>query len=148
MKIRKATKNDFKKLYEIGKNTPELKVSSIEIFMDPDEFLWALTNKDSIFLLAKEKKKIAGFIFAHAKDVHRPFINKYACLVYIVVVPKFRRKGIATKLYIECEKRIKKLGITNMYVWANADGSGEIMEFMERQGFAKGHKYLWMDKEL
>lgn len=145
--IRQATRKDFKELYEIGKNTPELKVSSTEVFMDSDEFLFAITDKESVFLVAEEGKKITGFIYAHAKDVHKPVVNKYACLVYIVVVPEFQRKGIATTLYSECEKRIKKKGMTNMYVWANAE-SDAIVEFMKKQGFAEGHKYLWMDKKL
>ena len=147
MKIRPATPSDFSKLYEIGKSTPELRVSSIEEFMDADEFKWAITNPKSVFLVAEEQE-IAGFIYASAKDLDRPFMHKYACLVYFVVSPKFRRRGIAKQLYIECEKGLKKLGMTHVYIWANSEGNGEIIELMKKQGFSLGHKYSWMDKKI
>ena len=38
MIIRKAILDDFDQLYSLGLNTPELKVSSTEDFMDPEEF--------------------------------------------------------------------------------------------------------------
>lgn len=148
MNIRKASLNDFEELYKIGKSTPELKVSATEEFMDADEFKWSITNPNGVFLLAEKEKKVAGFIYANAKDIERPFEHRYACLVYLVVIPEFRRMGIATKLYSECIKVLEKMGVTNLYGWANAEGDGEIIDFMKKQGFAKGHKYVWMDKRL
>jgi hypothetical protein len=44
MTIRKATLQDFDKLYAIGKMTPELKVSAVEEFMDTEEFQRCITN--------------------------------------------------------------------------------------------------------
>lgn len=146
MIIRKANLKDFKGLYEIGKNTPELKVSSTEDFMDKDEFKWSITNRQGIFLVAEEKDKILGFIYANAKDIERPFKNKYACLVYLVVMPEFRGIGIATKLYKECARRLKKVKIKMIYGWAN-EKSG-IIGFLKTQGFKEGHKYAWMDRKL
>lgn len=149
MNIRLAKKEDSLNLYEIGKNTPEFKVSATEVFMDVDEFLWAISgNKNSVFLIAEEGKQIAGFIYANAKDLDKPLKKKYATLVYIVVLPAFRKKGVAERLYRECEDRLKKMGITNIYAWASSEGDGSILRFMERQGFAKGHQYVWLDKEL
>ena len=148
MKIRPASINDFDELYRIGKSIPELRVSAIEEFMDADEFKLAITGPDDVFLIAEENKRIIGFILAYAKDVHRPVKNKYACIVYLVVLPEFRRKGIATKLYSECIERLKKMGSTHVYAWANVEGKGEIIVFLRKQGLAKGHKYVWMDKRL
>ena len=148
MKIRSASIDDFVELYEIGKDTAELRVSATEEFMDADEFKWSITNPNGCFLVAEEKNKKVGFIYANAKDVERPFEHKYACLVYLVVIPEFRRRGVALKLYLECEKRLSKLGVSNLYGWANAEANGEIVEFMKKQGFAEGHKYVWMDKKI
>ncbi|KKP29136.1 MAG: hypothetical protein UR15_C0022G0008 [Parcubacteria group bacterium GW2011_GWA2_31_28] len=69
-------------------------------------------------------------------------------LVYLVTLPEFRRKGIAKQLYSECEKRMREKGITHFYSWANAEGKGEIIQFLKKEGFAEGHKYVWMDKKL
>ncbi len=148
VKIRKAEISDFKELYEIGKNTPELRVSGTEVFMDADEFEWAIKNSKSVFLVAEHKKQIVGFIYTSAKDLDKPFQHRYACLVYIVVLPEFRRKGTAKKLYNESERRLRTLGITHNYLWANIEGNGEIVKFMKNRGFKEGHKYMWMDKKI
>lgn len=148
MHLRPASIKDFEELHTIGKNTPELRVSATEEFMDADEFEWSITNPQGIFLVAEEKQRKIGFIYANAKDIERPFEHKYACLVYLIVIPEFRRQGVAQKLYLECEKRLRTLGITNIYGWANAEGKGEITTFLKKQGFAAGHNYTWMDKKI
>ena len=148
MKIRKATIDDFEELYALGKRTPELRVSATEGFMDADEFKWSIKNPDGIFLLAEDRGKVIGFVYANAKDKDRAFENRYACLVYLTVDSNFRRKKIGERLYLECEKQLKKLGITNIYGWATLESKGGILRFMEKQGYAEGHKYVWVDKKL
>ena len=81
MDIRPASLDDFIQLYKLGKNTPELKVSTTEEFMDADEFKWSITNPKGIFLVAEDKNKKIGFIYVSAKDIERPFEHKYACLI-------------------------------------------------------------------
>ncbi len=148
MIIQTASIKDFKELYNIGKSTKELRVSATEEFMDIDEFKYSIKSPDSVFLVAKEKNKIIGFIYANANDIEKPFEHKYACIVYIVVIPEFRGKGVAQKLYFECAKRLKKLGITNIYSWASTKGKQGIIKFFKKQKFAKGHEYIWMDKKI
>ncbi len=148
MNVRKASLDDFVELYKIGENTPELKVSATESFMGADEFSWAISNQSNVFLVAEENKKFLGFIYASAKDLDKPFVDRYACLVYLVVVPEARNKGVAFQLYSGCEQELKKMGINCLYLWANVEGKGEIVGFMKKQGFAEGHKYVWMDKRL
>ncbi|MBI4147126.1 GNAT family N-acetyltransferase [Candidatus Woesearchaeota archaeon] len=151
MLIRAASLDDFEVLDIIGINTPELKVSATEEFMDRDEFRWSIQNPNGIFLLAEEQvnKKIVGFVYVNAKDtLERPLENKYACLVWGVVVPEFRQQGIAKQLYAECEIKLKEKGITNLYCWAHAEGESKIIDFMKRQGFTEGHRYVWMDKKI
>jgi GNAT superfamily N-acetyltransferase len=149
MNIRPATEQDFNELYEIGSETPELRVSATESFMDADEFKWAITEyKDAVFLVAEQENNIIGFIYANAKDLDKPVKNKYACLIYMTVLPKFRNQGVAKKLYAACKTKLQHMGITHLYGWANAESDGAIVSFLEKEGFAKGHKYIWMDKEL
>ena|SRR3989344_1492867 len=148
MLIRSASLDDFEELYSIGMNTPELQVSATEEFMDTDEFRWSITNPQGIFLLAEENQKIVGFIYANTKDIEKPFEKRYACLVYLVVVPEFRKQGVAKQLYTKCEIRLKEKGITHLYGWAHTEGDSRIIPFMKKQGFAEGHKYVWMDKKI
>lgn len=148
MKIRKAELTDFDELYYLGLSTPEFRVSANEVFMDADDFKMHITEDSSAFFVAEDKDKIIGFICSNAKDSDKPFVNKYACLVYIMVKPEYRNKGVAKNLYAECEKELKKKGITHFYSWANAEGDGSIVNFLKKEGFAEGHLYKWMDKKL
>jgi hypothetical protein len=98
MNIRPASIQDFDQLYELGKSAPELKVSASEDFMDPEEFRWSITDPHGVFLIAEEDNRIVGFTYASAEDLARPYLHKYACLVYMVVKLEFRRRGIADSI--------------------------------------------------
>ena len=148
MRIRKATEKDFKSLYKIGIETSEFRVSSSGEFMETDEFMFAIQNPRGTLLLAEVKEEIIGFIYADRHDPERPPKTKWVCLVYLVVKPEFRKKGIAQKLYDACVRNLKDNGATRIYGWANSEGDGSIIRFMEKNGFIGGHKYLWMDKEI
>ena len=145
--IRTATLDDVTLLYEIGKATKEFQVSQTEEFMSFNEFSCAISNEKSIFLLAEEKEKIQGFIYASAKDIDGHLIENFACLVYLTVLPEYRKQSIAKMLYEECEKTLKEKGIRSIYCWANANNP-TILSFMEKQNFVKGHEYVWMDKKI
>ncbi len=84
----------------------------------------------------------------HERRVQVIAKDKLAYLCYLAVAPEFRRQGIATKLYSECIAKLKEKGATGIYSWANADGDDSIGQFLKKQGFAEGHKYVWMDKKL
>ncbi len=146
--IRKAEKSDFKALYALGEITPEFQVSATEDFMSEDEFRTAMKSSKSVFLLAEINKKIIGFILANAGDIEKEHTNKWACLVYLTVLKKFRNQGIATQLYEACIKKLKEMGISQLYGWANTEGDGAIIKFLEIKGFARGHLYRWMDKAI
>lgn len=148
MKIDQATIENFDELYDLGQSAPEMRVSGTEPFMTEEEFMWAIKNSNGVFLKARDNEKIVGFIYADIKDHGKPLKSIYACIVFVVVLSEYRRTGIATKLYEKCKERLKNMGCTNLYVWANAEGNGEIIKFMEKQGFMKGHKYIWMDKKV
>jgi GNAT superfamily N-acetyltransferase len=148
MIIRLATPQDFDTLYEIGKNTHEFRVSAREVFMDADEFKFGITDPNSVFLVAEENYEIAGFVYASLLDHDKPLEKQSACLIYITVLPPFRKQGIAKQLYVVCEDALRAKGCSGIYSWANTEGDGAIVSFMEQVGFAKGHKYVWMDKEI
>lgn len=147
MIIRKATKDDFNDLYELGKKTPEFKVSSSSEFMEADEFLAAINDPEGVFLIA-EDQCLLGFIYASYTDIERGPKTKWACLVYLTVDEPYRGSGIATGLYHECIHELKKHSVTKVYGWASVEGDRSIISFMEKQGFATGHQYAWVDKEI
>ena len=127
-------------------NTPELKVSATEDFMDPEEFKDCILSDKGIFLLAEEDKNIVGFIYANTEDIEKTRIIKWSCIVYVAVNPKFRGRNLATELYDSCIKELKTLGVTHVYAWANPHSG--VIEFLKKKGMALGHECVWMDKEL
>lgn len=148
MNIRLATLDDFEALYELGKNTPEFTVSKEDTFMDSEEFKYALTDPSCVFLLAEIENRPIGFIYANMIDYHKPLLVQDACLVYLTIIPEFRRAGLAKQLYDTCVDYLKKKGATGIYGWANTESDGAIINFLEREGFDKGHTYTWMDKKF
>ena len=89
-----------------------------------------------------------GFIYANRQDLEQAHRVKWACIVYVVIKPEFRKMGIAQKLYDACVTELKNNGISNLYVWANSETDGGVVGFMNKNGFSAGHKYLWMDKKI
>jgi N-acetylglutamate synthase-like GNAT family acetyltransferase len=147
MAIRGARLEDFAELYKIGLKTPELKVVEEDVFMDREDLERRISDKNHVFLVAEDKQKLIGFICANAKDKDSPLIDRYACLVYLVVLPEYRHKNIATLLYDVCISQLKEKGITHVYGLVNSE-SGPIQYFMKKQGFRTGKKLIWMDKKL
>lgn len=146
--IRRAVKEDFDALYKLGKRTPELSVMANGEFMEEDEFLNAIETPSGVFLLAESEGVVSGFIYTNRLDPDRPLKTRWACLVYLAVDPAFRRQGIAQELYNACVAILKEQGVNHLYGWANIESDGSIVRFLEREGFAPGHKYMWMDKKL
>lgn len=116
--------------------------------MERDEFLSAIENPNGIFLLAENDEAITGFIYASRKDMEHVLKTRWACLVYLVVKPVYRKSGIAQKLYDECVRELKKNGVSKVYGWANSESDGSIVRFMKKNGFKEGQKYVWMDKKI
>ena len=72
--------------------------------------------------------------------------KKWGSINYLVVHPNFRNKGIASVLFDECVDKLKNMGVTNLYSWANMESG--IVQFYEKKSLVKGHVYVWMDKIL
>ena len=80
-------------------------------------------------LVAEEEDKIAGWIGWTVKD--NPIRNeKYAYIAEVMVHPEFRRRGIATKLVAEAEKKAKEngAGYIYCYIFGPNDSSRKMFE--------------------
>ncbi len=142
-KIRDATLDDFVELYNIGLTIPELRVTD-DRFMTEDEFKWHITNPNGSFYIAEENNKVVGFACLNLKERGK---DKFGCLVYLVVLPKYRRKGIATELYQKIESRAKELDAAYIYSWMDAE-SKPIQDFFKKQNYTFGQPCIWIDKKL
>lgn len=115
--------------------------------MDEDEFLTSLDKPENFFLMADADGQMAGFLMGISRDLeNRGLQNRYACIAYIVIAPSFRGRGFAKELYLKAEEIFREKGMTHVYCWANLDSG--IIPFLQKEGFTKGHQYVWMDKKL
>ncbi|MFH1308164.1 MAG: GNAT family N-acetyltransferase [archaeon] len=101
MKIRKAKKEDIKGCLEIQKLDKKI---SFQI----EDLRGAFKNKDVIFLVAEDNKKIIGYVLGYID----PCARKDVLISESRVDKRFRRRGIGTKLVSafckECFNRNKK----------------------------------------
>lgn len=148
--IRTVRDDDSRELYALGLETPELKTSASEPFMDEQEFRAAINNRHGVMLLATAGSRIAGFVYANfgESDIERGPGSKWACLVYVVVRPEFRRRGVAQQLSVACISELKRHGMTHVYAWADTEGDGSVIALMKKNGFHAGHRYMWMDRKI
>ncbi len=144
--FRPATQDDIQEILDFGNSIPEVKVSAEADFMTRDEVVCAVTNPRGIFLLAMCEEAIIGFSYANTKDPDRPPVMNHACLVYLAVRPDSRASGLGNELYERTLVELKARGINYLYAWANPTSG--VIEFMQRRGWAKGHEYVWMDITL
>lgn len=144
--IKPAQQSDLEELYQLALATPELQVSVSHSFMERDELAAAIIYPQGVLLCARLGEKLVGFVYANVGDLEIPLAAHWACLVYLAVLPEYRKQGIANQLAEVCLAELKKRGITNVYGWARA--GGEIVKFLEKRGFTKGHEYVWMDKTI
>lgn len=64
---------------------------------------------------APDTLQIAGFVVAH------PTRAKYGRILTLDILPEGRRFGLATKLMMECEQRLRALGCIDVYLETAVD---------------------------
>ena len=72
----------------------------------------------AVSLLAKENEEVAGFLIGLVDDYGEV---KLGHIVTIDVIPKYRRKGIATKLLQKVEKVFQDTGVRTSYLEVRDD---------------------------
>ena len=71
-----------------------------------------LASERSLLLVAKNKGRLVGFVFANARRDFPLEASKFVGVVNdVYVLPEFRGKGIGKKLVVKCLKRMKALGM-------------------------------------
>jgi len=71
-----------------------------------------LASERSLLLVAKNKNRLVGFVFANASRDFPLDVSKFVGAVNdVYVLPQFRCKGIGKKLMVKCLNRMKALGM-------------------------------------
>ncbi len=135
---------DVDSIYEIGKSTPEFKISHNpnSIFWPKETLLNWVGTKEDVLLVAEEKGEIMGFVICRT---HKK--TSTASLDNIWVSPRFRGKDLSKKLLNYLLKELKKREIGYVFGLVKEDNLSSI-KFFEKNNFNKGYNFYWVEKEL
>ena len=127
MEIRKLTESDYHMVIELYKELDEMHVQARpdyfvhrekEIIYPKNAFLQNLAHPDVLQMGVFDQEQLVAVVRATlweesgmVKDV------KTVCLDNIYVLPDYRRKGIATKLFAEVELWAKAKGALRLDLW-------------------------------
>jgi len=143
MKIRQAKKEDIEKIHSIAKKVKEFQVDpNMEGFWSKKDLeKWAKSKKD-VFLVAEDNKQIVGFVTftLHVPTGKVVFENAW-------VHRDYRKKRLASKLYREGIKQIKKKGGNYLIALVKEDAKSS-MVFLKKNNFKKGYKFWWFHKPI
>ena len=117
IKIETASTRLLDRLYEIEEQCFDQEAFSKR------QIAYLLTNYNSIALVAKANSDLAGFIIAQieVEDDHL-----FGHIITINVSPKYRRKGIGTKMIKEIEIVLKQKGIRECQLEVREDNTAAI----------------------
>lgn len=140
--IRLAEVKDIPHMVEIV-----IKHDSTMKFDAEEEIIDVFHSKLGKFYVYEEEEKIVGFMGYKAK---RWGGDDIFWAIWLYVDPKFRRKGIATKLYNRIENELRKIGCRKIYLdVGNEETHQEAIKFHKRNGFKLEAKLFdfWSDGE-
>ncbi len=138
MKIRKIKKSDWKKILALWQNIPGMGLNNIDD--SKDGIIRFLKRNPKTCFIAEENGTAAGTIIA-GHDGRRGYIYHTA------VLPKFRRRGIATELLARSVDALKKQGIAKAALVVFSDNeAGNV--FWEKQGFTKRSNLVYRNKVI
>ncbi len=137
MRIRKATKKDKGSISELY-----YKLHPIEEKENKEKGLLVPIEKSIIkpvLLIAEEKGKIIGFIWAHF--IQYGFF-KYGTLDELFVEKRFRSQGIGRKLVEEAVRRLQRMK-TKMILVGTEKKNKKAVRLYRKVGFKLGKNSLW-----
>ena len=87
------------------------------------QIAYLLSDFNTVALIAKTSVDIAGFVIAQIEVEEN---DEYGHIVTINVAPKFRRKGVATKLLQEIENFLKQRSINQIRLEVREDNNAAL----------------------
>lgn len=143
MEIRNGRISDSKELTKMLNSIPEFQGYENEDFYSLKRVGAMISNKKRNFIiLAKENKKIAGFLTAEIYPG-----ENFSFLCELFVKPEFRRKGLALRLIKEYEKYCKKMRYMDVMAFVKPRNTAMI-RLCRKTGFKEGKLFRYYRKKL
>ena len=97
---------DYERVIELMRNTPGVKVRSADSKQAVERYL---SRNPGLSFVALENSNVIGCAMC-GHDGRRGYLQ------HVLVLPEYRRQGIASKLVNRCLSRLENLGIFKTYV--------------------------------
>ncbi len=99
-----------------------------------------LIDKNKLFLVSEENKKIIGYLLAEIEE-RKPFLQKAGYIAETYINPNFREKGVGSALFKEAINWFDKNKIKWITVSTHSLDNGAI-SFWEGRGFKEFNKFF------
>ena len=128
---------DLDRLFQLALSVPELQASHRQVSHGQGEFnRWLFEVLSTVTLVAERRGRILGFLYATLEETS-------ARIVFLAVLPEYRRRGIGTALHQELKAHIpREVVFMGVYALLNSPA----IPFFEKIGYLPGKQYLWMDR--
>jgi len=136
MKIISANKKDIKEITKLFK-IPEFKLAYGRYM---DETFYKIYLNKNYFLVAEEGKEIIGAMMGEEIK------GKGVIMWYLATKKQYRKKGVATSLLKEFERRCKKKGIR--WIMGHSIIKKDLIKFYEKNRYKRGVNCIEYAKEL
>lgn len=134
--------DDVPPVLSLGKGQQEFTFEH-QSFWSEDQLTAWCQSKDDVCIVAECNGVIVGFsLYA----MHIP--TKKVTWENLYVVPEMRKSGVGSSLIEEGLKQIKEKGYTYVMACLNAVDKDGFATYLEKFGFKRGHKMLWIDREI
>lgn len=142
MTVREMNKEDIEAVFELGHGCEEFTTENGSFWSKEQLQRWC-NSPDDLLLVAEENGRIIGFsLYA----VHIP--TGKVTWENLYVDPEMRGRGIAAALIEEGHLRLKAKGYSYLVLQDNSTDQERFAHYLERFGFKKGSKVLWLDTIL
>lgn len=89
------------------------------------QIAYLLTDYNTVALTAKVAGEVAGFVIAQI-EAEADSYSEFGHIVTLNVAPRFRRKGVATRLLGEMERLLKDRGISECHLEVREDNHAAV----------------------
>lgn len=146
MTIRDFEAADEVAVLKLYRETPELHRNTPVDLLDENERRLGLSLPGKVFLVAVNAKgELAGFVYVKYKQ--GTINEEQARLLHAVVRRDERQSGLATRLEVEAEQRLKEMGVEMVYSNVNSVNTA-MVQFLLRRGYRLVGTYLRFEKAL
>jgi ribosomal protein S18 acetylase RimI-like enzyme len=145
VKISQAEKKDLEEVLKLGRKFEDaLKASKLKKahFHEQQEFIEFIRNpKENVFLVAKVKNKVVGFIYVKILS------HDWCMIDNLAVDERYQKHGIGSMLLEELYKILKKRKVSYIQILEEIHHK-KTRKFWHEKGFREEKVFVWADKWL